>query len=95
MTYRFPQKVRFDAWQCIAFVIAGLVAIPIGVLLSSVFQPERDIWNHLADTLLGSLVLNTFWLSTGVLICTSFLGVSLGWLTGACSFPGRRFFPGL
>lgn len=92
MNLRFPVKARFDVWQFIATIIAGLVVVPIGVLLTSVFKPERDIWNHLAETLLGSLLLNTFWLSLGVLICTSLLGVSLGWLTGACSFPGRRIF---
>lgn len=92
MNLRFPTKARFDVWQCTAIIIAGLVVVPIGVLLTSVFKPERDIWNHLAETLLGSLLLNTFWLSLGVLVCTSLLGVSLGWLTGACSFPGRRLF---
>ncbi len=92
MKLHFPVKARFDYWQCIAFIIAGMVVVPIGVLLSSVFKPERDIWNHLAETILSSLILNTFLLSMGVLICTSVLGVSLGWLTGACSFPGRRIF---
>lgn len=92
MSLRSLIKIRFDAWQLIAFIIAGLVVVPIGVLLSSVFRPEKEIWNHLAETLLGSLMLNTFWLSMGVLICTSLLGISLGWLTGACSFPGRRVF---
>jgi len=66
--------------------------IPIGVILCSVFQPEREIWQHLAENVLPSLLLNTFLLSSGVLLCTSVLGVSLGWLTGACSFPGRPFF---
>lgn len=92
MVLRFPIKARFDIWQCIAIFIAGLVVVPIGVIFSSVFRPEREIWSHLAETLLGSLILNTFWLSMGVLVCTSLLGVSLGWLTGACSFPGRRIF---
>ncbi len=66
--------------------------IPIGVILGSVFQPEREIWQHLAENVLPSLLLNTFLLSSGVLLCTALLGVSLGWLTGACSFPGRSFF---
>ena len=92
MNLRFPLRARVDIWQCAAVVIAGLVVVPIGVLLTSVFNPERSIWNHLYETILGTLMLNTFWLSMGVLICTSLLGVSLGWLTGACSFPGRRIF---
>lgn len=66
--------------------------IPIGVILCSIFQPEREIWQHLSENVLPSLLLNTFLLSSGVLLCTAILGVSLGWLTGACSFPGRAFF---
>jgi iron(III) transport system permease protein len=89
---RLTPLARIDGWQLVAYIIAGLVIVPVGVVVSSLFTPEKEIWNHLADTLLGSLLLNTLWLSSGVLICTTFLGVSLGWLTGACSFPGRRFF---
>lgn len=83
---------RRDFWQIAALILAGLVIVPIGVIFASLLRPEQEIWNHLADTMLVSLVLNTFWLSIGVLLCTFALGVSLGWLTGACSFPGRAFF---
>ncbi|KJR97720.1 MAG: ABC transporter permease [Desulfobulbaceae bacterium BRH_c16a] len=85
-------SIRLDGWQLSAVILAGLVAVPIGVIFASLFQPEQEIWHHLAETVLTSLLLNTFWLSSGVLICTACLGVSLGWLTGACSFPGRSFF---
>ena len=84
--------LRPDRWQLAALVLAGVVVVPIGVILSSVFRPEREIWRHLAENLLGSLLLNTVLLSGGVLLVTALLGVSLGWLTGACSFPGRSFF---
>lgn len=83
---------RFDAWQLSALILAGLVAVPVGIIFSSVFRPEQEIWNHLADTVLSSLLLNTFWLSSGVLVCTALLGISLGWLTGACRFPGHSVF---
>ncbi len=85
-------SIRLDGWQLSAIVLAGLVTVPIGIIFASLFQPEQEIWHHLAETVLTSLLLNTFWLSSGVLICTACLGVSLGWLTGACSFPGRSFF---
>ena len=87
-----PLPVRLDFWQLSALILAGLVAVPIGIIFGSVLHPEQEIWNHLADTMLSSLLLNTFWLTSGVLVCTAILGVSLGWLTGACSFPGRSFF---
>lgn len=84
--------MRPDLFQLTALGLAGIVVVPIGVILSSVFQPEREILRHLVDTVLSTLLLNTLYLSSGVLVCTAILGVSLGWLTGACTFPGRNFF---
>lgn len=86
------RAIRLDGWQFSAFLLAGIVIVPICVILSSVIHPEREIWKHLTETVLSTLVLNTLWLSTGVLFFTAVLGVSLGWLVGACSFPGRSFF---
>ena len=86
------QSIRLDGWQFSAFLLAGLVLVPICVIVSSIFHPEKEIWKHLADTVLNTLVVNTIWLTTGVLFLTSILGVSLGWLIGACCFPGRSFF---
>ena len=86
------RAIRLDGWQISAFLLAGIVLVPICVILSSVIHPEREIWKHLTETVLSTLVLNTLWLSIGVLFFTAVLGVSLGWLVGACSFPGRSFF---
>lgn len=83
---------RSDGWQISAFLLTGLVVVPLGVIFATLLIPEKEIWNHLADTILGTLLINTFWLGSGVLLCTAILGVSLGWLIGACSFPGRSFF---
>ena len=87
-----PLLLRLDIWQLMALCLAGAVVVPLGVIFFSFFQPEKEIWEHLAETVLSSLLLNTLYLSGGVLLCTALLGVSLGWLTGACSFPGRSFF---
>lgn len=84
--------IRSDGWQISAFFLTGLVVVPVGVIFATLLRPEKEIWNHLTDTILGTLLINTFWLSSGVLLCTAILGVSLGWLIGACSFPGRSFF---
>lgn len=86
------RAVRPDGWHISAILLSGLVIVPICVIVSSLFHPEQEIWKHLTDTVLTTLVLNTFMLSGGVLLCTAVLGVSLGWLVGACSFPGRAFF---
>ncbi len=81
-----------DPWRYIVWVLAAFVIIPLATIFSSFLTPEKEIWEHLATTLLPELLTNTFILVTGVASFTVVLGVSLGWFTGACDFPGRRFF---
>lgn len=94
----FPQNIlsnryrRVTGWRLVAFFVAALVLIPIGVVFSSFFSPETDIWQHLVETTLLGLLINTFWLSLGVVVGTTLLGVSLAWFTAVYEFPGRRFF---
>ncbi len=91
---RFPSSSRRPAsgWRLIPFLVAALVLIPIGTVLSSFFAPASDIWQHLVETTLPGLLLNTLWLALGVVSGTALLGVSLAWLTAVCEFPGRKFF---
>ncbi|KIO50166.1 iron ABC transporter permease [Nitrosospira sp. NpAV] len=72
--------------------MAALVLIPVGTVISSFFAPASDIWQHLVETTLASLLVNTFWLVLGVASGTVLLGVSLAWFTAVCEFPGRKFF---
>lgn len=81
-----------DGWRLAALGVACLVAVPLLVILSSIFRPTQDIWDHLMANVLPGLFANTGWLVLGVSLGTLFLGVSLGWLTAACDFPGRRMF---
>lgn len=83
---------QLHGWRWPAIIIASVVMLPVGVILSSVFASEPGVWGHLVDNVLGGLLLNTFWLVLGVALGTSVLGVSLAWLTAVCEFPGRRFF---
>ncbi len=94
----FPQNISFNryrrvtGWRLVVFFVAVLVLIPIGVVFSSFFSPETDIWQHLVETTLPGLLVNTFWLSLGVVVGTALLGVSLAWFTAVYEFPGRQFF---
>ncbi len=86
------QKRPLDKWRLAAFAIAALVTFPLVVVLSSVFAPADEVWRHLAQTVLGDLLINTLWLVVGVATGTAILGVGLAWLTAVCEFPGRRIF---
>lgn len=81
-----------SVWRAVPFLAAGLVLAPIAVVLSSLLAPAGDIWQHLLETSLSLLLLNTFWLACGVIAGTLILGVSLAWITAVYEFPGRQFF---
>ena len=72
-----------------ALFVAALVSLPIIVTLLSLAQPAGPIWEHLRETVLNEYLLNTLALMilTGGL--SLLLGVSTGWLIGACQFRGR------
>ena len=80
------------SWRFISILVAILVLIPVGTIILSFLTPAGDVWKHLVETTLPSLLENTFWLALGVAICSTLLGVSLAWFTGVCEFPGRKFF---
>ncbi|MBW1891785.1 MAG: iron ABC transporter permease [Deltaproteobacteria bacterium] len=87
------KKVRsLISLRSVAVIAALGVIIPILVILSSVFQPEPEIWRHIVETLLVDLLKNTIVLCAGVMAGTFLLGVGAAWLTAVCEFPGRKIF---
>ena len=87
-----PQLLKPSGWQLVTGLVAILVIVPLSVLLLAWLDPAWDIWQHLQQTMLSLLLLNSLKLLLGVGIGTLLLGVSLAWLTGACDFPGRKLF---
>lgn len=88
-----PSRHRtFPGWRFVPFLVAALVLVPVGTVISSLFTPSGEIWQHLVETTLPGLLVNTFWLILGVASGTAVIGVSLAWFTAVCEFPGRKFF---
>ena len=87
-----PCRFRLDGWQLSTALIALLVLVPLVTLFLSFLHPERQIWEHILQTMMSRLLINTATLVCGVALFTTLLGVVLAWLTGVCEFPGRRFF---
>lgn len=77
-------------------LVSGLIALPtacvLGVILGAFLTPAPEIWGHMVEYVLPDVTRNTLRLVLGVSVVTTVLGVGLGWLTGGCDFPGRRFF---
>ncbi|MES9846103.1 MAG: iron ABC transporter permease [Candidatus Sedimenticola sp. PURPLELP] len=73
-------------------LLAAMVAIPLLVVFSGWLQPGNEVWQHLAETVLADLLINTLVLLIGVAMGVVCLGVGLAWLTSMCEFPGRALF---
>ncbi|MCU7842823.1 MAG: iron ABC transporter permease [Candidatus Thiodiazotropha sp. (ex Monitilora ramsayi)] len=81
-----------NAWGIGVLSIALLLAIPVLLVLSFLFEPAGEVWQHLVDTVLQDYVTNSLLLMLGVAIGVLVLGVSTAWLTSMCDFPGRAVF---
>ncbi|MEM7045307.1 MAG: iron ABC transporter permease, partial [Pseudomonadota bacterium] len=79
-----------DRWSLLALIVASIVGMPVLVVALSVLVPDVDVWHHLATTVLGDYVSNTFALIFGVGIGVTVIGVSTAWLVAMCRFPGQR-----
>ncbi|MBB6523856.1 ABC transporter permease [Pseudoteredinibacter isoporae] len=82
---------RRQFWRLPAWFAAGIVLMPILVIVLSWSSDQSEIWAHLIQTQLGTLLSNTLKLCLGVGAVSIFLGVSLAWLVSVCEFPGRRW----
>jgi iron(III) transport system permease protein len=81
-----------NPWGLGLLSIALLLAVPVLQVLSFLFEPAGEVWQHLAETVLQDYVINSLLLMLGVAIGVLLLGVSTAWLTSMCEFPGRALF---
>jgi iron(III) transport system permease protein len=77
-------------WRLGAVVIAALVALPLLGLGSSLFTPQHELWQHLADTQLADIFANTLVLLLVVGLGTTIIGTGTAWLVTMCRFPGSH-----
>jgi len=85
-------RIKISIWKLTTITLAVTVVLPLLVVFSGWMQAESDIWQHLAETVLGELLKNTIILLLGVGAGVTLLGVGLAWLTAMCEFPGRKYF---
>lgn len=69
-----------------------MALVPILVIVTSWGSGQAEVWQHLMQTQLLTLLRNTMVLALGVSLGVAVLGVSLAWLVVMCEFPGRRWF---
>ena len=88
-TFLSFSRVRW--WHVVAVLLAVQVLVPVFALALSWQSVDTDLWQHLLNTQLPTLLKNTLILVFGVAIGVIVLGVSLAWLVSMCEFPGRRW----
>lgn len=78
-----------DPWIAGILLLCALVFIPLAIVAGSLVTPTGDVWHHLVDTLLWTLIKNSALLLAFVGAGTLLLGVGLAWLAAVFEFPGR------
>ena len=84
-----PVGGRSKVWVVGTALVCLLVSLPVASVALLAFGENREIWHHLASTVLGAYVSNTLLLMLGVGAGTLVIGVGTAWLTVMCRFPGR------
>ena len=77
-------------WRLGALLVAGVVALPLLGVASSLLSWQGDLWRHIAETQLSDIVGNTLILLVGVGFGTTVIGTGTAWLVTMCRFPGSR-----
>ena len=78
------------AWIIGSVCAALLVALPMGVVLSSVLRSSDGVWAHLVETRLSLYASNTVALAVSVCALAACVAVPAAWLVTMYRFPGRR-----
>ncbi|MEO1226817.1 MAG: iron ABC transporter permease, partial [Pseudomonadota bacterium] len=67
-----------------------MVALPVLIVVSRIFQDTGGAWDHLASTVLPTYIVNTVLLIVGVSVLAGSMGVTTAWLVTMHRFPGSR-----
>ncbi|MFS8883289.1 iron ABC transporter permease [Synechococcus sp. R55.3] len=80
-----------SSWTLLTLALTGLLLIPTLTVLLSLFADERQVWEHLADTVLGLYVRNSLVMMAGVAVGVILVGSGTAWLVTMCQFWGRAW----
>lgn len=80
-----------NGWALLTLALTGLILIPTATVLLSLLADERQVWEHLAGTVLGLYVRNSLLLMAGVAVGVILVGSGTAWLVTMCQFPGRAW----
>jgi iron(III) transport system permease protein len=73
----------------LVWLVAGFVALPVGVVLGQGLISTSDRWQHLAQTVLPGYLLNSLGLMVGVGLGAGVTGIGTAWCMVFSRFPGQ------
>lgn len=88
---RFCGRLREPVFV-LSLLLAGIILLPVFIIVGSIFMDSGEVWEHLAATVLWRYSLNSLLLAGGAGLGALLIGVPLAWLVTFYAFPGRRFF---
>ncbi|AEE23672.1 MAG: ABC transporter permease [Paraglaciecola chathamensis] len=78
-----------EPWLWAVTVFSLLLAVPVLLIFTSVFIPQKELWQHLFATVLNDYVYHSLLIAFSVGGLTLLLGTSLAWLVARYEFAGR------
>ncbi len=92
MTTTATRQFPFSPVQALAFVVVGLIVLPLGYVVYLAATADLAVWHRLLATRIPELLVNTASLAISSAVGTLLLGVSLAWVVTRLEFPGRRIW---
>ena len=84
--------INLTPWNLLVLFLVLVFSIPVLTVISSVFIPNVEVWQHLRQTVLTDYISNSLLLLLGVGMATLIIGVVTAWLVTMFRFPGSRLF---
>jgi iron(III) transport system permease protein len=81
---------KLTKWNTVLVLLSLLFSIPLAIVFGSIFFPEKEVWTHLANTVLSDYIANSVVLLIGVGFFSLLLGVIPAWMVTMYRFPLSR-----
>lgn len=88
MQHRFT---NVNTWTVGAVIIILLLFLPNLTIVTGLFTPSNENWEHMKEFVLWGFVRNSLILTSATAFFTIMIGLSLAWLIAQYDFPMRRF----
>lgn len=82
---------NFNSWTVTAAVIMLLLFLPNLTIVTGIFTPTNENWEHMKEFVLSSFIKTSLILISATAILTITIGLSLAWLIAQYQFPLRNF----